>query len=122
MITGKTIALTRQIFVMKVMSLLFDILSRLVIALLLRSNHLSISWLLSPSSGILDPAKINSPTVSIVSPSICHEMLVLDAMIFIFQLHQETLQFLFAFCHKGRNICISEVIDISPSNPVQHFS
>ena len=58
MITGKTIALTRQAFVMKVMSLLFDMLSRLVIAFLPRSNHLLISWLLSPSAGILDPPKI----------------------------------------------------------------
>ena len=84
MTTGKTIALTRQTFVSKVMSLLFKMLSRLVIAFLLRSKHLLISWLQSPSAVILEPKKIKSVTVSIVSPSICHEVMVPDAMIFIF--------------------------------------
>ena len=74
MTTGKTIALTRQTFVGKVMSLLFNMLSRLVIdiAFLPRSKHLLISWLQSPSAVILEPPKIKSLTVSIVSPSICH--------------------------------------------------
>ena len=84
MITGKTIALTRQTFVGKVMSLLFNMLSRLIIAFLPRSKHLLISWLQSPSAVILEPKRIKSVTVSIVSPSICHEVMGLDAMIFVF--------------------------------------
>ena len=84
MTTGKTIALTRWTFVGKVISLLFDILSRFVIALLPRSEHLLISWLQSPSAMILEPKKIKSVTVSIVSPSICHEVMGPDAMIFVF--------------------------------------
>ena len=84
MTTGKTIALTRCVFVDKVMSLLFNMFSRLVIAFLLRSKHLLISWLQSPSAVILEPLKIKSLTVSTVYPSICHEMMTLDAMIFIF--------------------------------------
>ena len=84
MITGKTIALTRQTFVGKVMSLLFNILSRLVIAFLSRSKRVLISWLQSPSAVILEPKKIKSVTVSIVSPSIYHEVMGLDAMIFDF--------------------------------------
>ena len=82
--TGKTIALTRRTFVGKVMSLFFNILSRLVITFLPRSKHLLISWLQSPSVVILDPKKIKSVTVSIVSPSICHEVMGLDAMILVF--------------------------------------
>ena len=74
--TGKTIALTRWTFVGKVMSLLFNMLSRMVIAFLPRSEHLLISWLQSPSAVILEPKKIKSLTVSIVSPSICHELLI----------------------------------------------
>ena len=70
---GKTIALTRQTFVGKVMSLLFNMLSRLVITFLPRSKHLLISWLQSPSAVTLEPPKIKSDTVFIVSPSICHE-------------------------------------------------
>ena len=73
MTTGKTIALSRRTFVGKVMSLLFNMLSRLVIAFLPRSKGLSISWLQSPSAVILEPKKIKSATVSTVSPSICHE-------------------------------------------------
>ena len=73
MTTGKTVALTRQIFFGKVMSLLFNMLSRLVIAFLPRSKHLLISWLQSPSAVILEPKRIKSLTVSIVSPSICHD-------------------------------------------------
>ena len=79
MITGKTIALTRWTFVGKVMSLLFNMLSRLVIAFLPRSMCLLISWLQWPSAVILEPKKIKTVTVSIVCPSICHEMMGLDA-------------------------------------------
>ena len=71
MTTGKTIALTRQTFVVKVMSLLLNMLSRLVITFLLRSKHLLISWLPSPTTVILEPPKIKSLTVSTVTPSIC---------------------------------------------------
>ena len=78
MTTGKTVALTRQIFVGKVMSLLFNMLSRLVITFLPRSKHLLILWLQSPSAVILEPPKIKSVTVSIVSPSICHEVIGLE--------------------------------------------
>ena len=84
MITGKTIALTRWTFVGKVISLLFNALSTFVIAFLPKRNHLLISWLQSPSTAVLEPKEIKSLTVSIVSPSICHEMLGPDAMIFIF--------------------------------------
>ena len=73
MTTVKTIALTRQIFVGKVMSLLFNMLSRFVIAFLPRSKHLSVSGLQSPSAVILEPKKIKSVTVIIVSPSVCHD-------------------------------------------------
>ena len=81
MTTGKTIALTRQTFVGKVMSLFFNMLSRFVIAFLTRSKYLLISWLQSPSAVILEPKKIKFVTVSIVSPSICHEVMGPDAMI-----------------------------------------
>ena len=85
MATRKTIVLTMQIFVSKViMSLLFNMLSRLVIAFLPRSKCLFISWLQSPSAVILDLKKIKSVTVSIVSSSICHEVMGLDAMILVF--------------------------------------
>ena len=84
MTAGKTIALTRWAFVGKVMSLLFNMLSRLVIAFLPRSKRLLISWLLSPSAVILEPQKIKYLTVSIVSPSIYHEVMGLDAMILVF--------------------------------------
>ena len=79
MTTGKTIALTRQTFVYKVMCLLFNMLSRLVITFLPRSKHLLISWLQSPSAVILEPRKMKSDTVS---PSICREVMRLDAMIY----------------------------------------
>ena len=75
MTTGRTIALTRRTFVDKVMSLLFNMLSRLVITCLSGSKHLLISWLQSPSAVILEPRKIKSATVSTVSPSICHEVM-----------------------------------------------
>ena len=84
MTTGKTIALTGWTFVGKVMSLLFNKLSRLVITFLARSKHLLILWLQSPSAVILEPPKIKSVTVSIVSPSICHEVMGPDAMISVF--------------------------------------
>ena len=84
MTTGKTIALTRWTFVGKVMSLLFNMLSRLVIAFFPRSKHLLISWLQSPSAVILETKKIKSVTVSIVYPSICHEVTGPDTMIFVF--------------------------------------
>ena len=82
--TGKTIALTRQTCVGKVMSLLFNMLSRLVITFLPRSKRVLISWLKSPSAVILEPRKIKFLIVSIVSPSICHEVMGSDAMILAF--------------------------------------
>ena len=82
--TGKTIALTRQTFVGKVMSLLFNMLCRLVITFFPRSKCLLISWLQSPSAVILEPRKIKSATVYSVSPSICHEVMGPDAMILVF--------------------------------------
>jgi len=84
MTTGKTIALTRRIFASKLISLLFSMLSRLVIASFPRSKCLLISWLQSPSAVILEPRKIKSDTVSTVSPYICHEVMRLDTMIFSF--------------------------------------
>ena len=83
MTTGKTTALTRQTFVGKVMSLLFQTLSRFVTAFLPRSKCLLISWLQSPSTLILEPKKMKSDTVSTFSPTICHEVIGPDAMIFI---------------------------------------
>ena len=135
MTTGKTIALTRWTFVGKVMSLLFNMLSRLLITFLPRSKHLLISWLQSPSAVILEPRKIKSDTVSTVSPSISHEVMGPDAMIFVFWMLSfkptfslSTFTFikrLFSssstFCHKGGVICISEVIDISPGNLDSHL-
>ena len=84
MTTGKTIDLIRWTFVGKVMSLLFHMLSRLVIDFLPRSQHLLISWLQSPSAVILKQKKIKSVTVSTASPSICHEVMVPDTMILVF--------------------------------------
>src|SRR5574341_967094 len=84
MTTGKTIALTRWTFVGKIISLLFNMLSRLVITFLPRSKRLLISWLQSPSAVILKPRKIKSDTVSTVSPSTSHEVIGRDAMIFVF--------------------------------------
>ena len=110
MTTGKTVALTRWKFVGKVMSLLFNMLSRLVITFLPRSKCLLISWIQSPSAVILEPQKIKSLTVSTVSSSTCHEVMGPDTMILVFwmlsfkptfftlfcHLHQEALQFFFA--------------------------
>ena len=84
MTIGKTIALTRRTFVGKVMSLLFNMMSRLVITFLPRSKHLLISWLQSPSAVILEPKKVKSVTVSIVSPSISQEVMGPDVMIVVF--------------------------------------
>ena len=84
MTTGKTIALTRRTFVGKVMSLIFNMLSRLVTVSHPRSKYLLISWLQSPSAVILEPKKTKSVTVSIVSPSACHEVMGPDATIFVF--------------------------------------
>ena len=84
MTTGKTIALTTWTFVGKVMSQLFNMLSRLVIAFLPKRKHLLISWLQSPFAVLLEPTKIKSVTVSTVSPSISHEVMGPDAMIFVF--------------------------------------
>ena len=82
--TGEITALTIHTFVGKVMPLLFNALFRLVTAVLSRSKHLLISWLQSPPAVIAKPKKIKSVTVSIVSPSICHEIMALDAMGFVF--------------------------------------
>ena len=84
MTTGKTIALTRWTFVGKVMPLLFSMLLKMVIALLPKSKHLLISWLQSPSAVILEPKKIKCLAVFIVSPSICHKVMGLGAMILVF--------------------------------------
>ena len=84
MTTGKTIALTSWTFVGKVMSLLFNMLSRFIIAFLPRSKCLLISWLPSPSAVIMEPKKIKSVTVSIVFPSICHGVMRPDAVILVF--------------------------------------
>ena len=80
MTTGKTIALTIQIFVGQVISLPFNTQSRFVIAFLPKSKHLLISWLQSPSAVILEPKKIKSVTVFIIYPSVCHEVMGLDAI------------------------------------------
>ena len=127
MTIGKTVALTIWTFAGIVISLLFSTLSRLDIAFLLRSKHLLISWLQSPSAVILEPKKIKSVTTSTFSPYICHEVMGSDAMMLVFcmlsfkpallfHFHQEALWFLFAFCHKIGVICISEAVDISLSN------
>ena len=84
MTIGKTVALTRRIFVGKVMSLLYNMLSGLVITFLPKSKLLLISWLQSPSAVILENKKMKSVTVSIVSPSICYEVMGPDAVILVF--------------------------------------
>ena len=142
--TGKTIVLKRLTFVSKVMSLLFNMLSRLVIVFLPRSKHLLISWLQSPSAVILEPRKIQSVTVSIVFPSICHEVMWLDAMMFVFwmlsfkpalslssftSIKSFLMRFLFTFCHNRGVICISVNWYFSQQSwfqivlrPAQHFT
>ena len=129
MTTGKTIALTRQIFIGKSMSLLFNML--FVIVFLPRGKCLLISQLQSYSTVVLEPKKIKFVTVSIVSPSIhwrdgtrCHDLIFLNVdlsfkpalSIFSFTFIHEPLQFLFTFSHKGGVICVYEAVDISPSN------
>ena len=129
MVSGKTIALTRWTFVGTVMSLLFNMQSRSVIIFLPRSKHLLISWLQSLSAVILEPRKIKSDCFHcfpIYFPwSDGARAMILVSWMFSFkavfslssfQFHQEALQFFFAFCHEGGVICISEVIDIFPSN------
>ena len=91
MTSGKTIALTRRTFIGKVMSLLFKMLSRLIITFLPRSKHLLISWLQSPCAVILEPQIIKSATVSTVSPSISHEVMGLDTMILVFWMFNSLL-------------------------------
>ena len=128
MTIGKTIALTRQTFVDKVMSLLFNTQSRFIIAFLLRSKYLLILWLQSPSAVILEPKRIKSLTVTIVNPSICHEVMrryhdlsflnvEFKASFFtlLFHLHQEALSSFFAFCHKGGVICIPKLLIFPPA-------
>ena len=114
MTTGKTMALTRWISVGKVMSLLFNMLSRLVIAFFPKRKHLLISRLQSPSAVILEPKKIKSVTVSIVSPSICHEVMGLDAMILVFWM----LSFKPAFSLSSRDeyFCLE-----NPTNSMKRF-
>ena len=105
MTTGKTIALTGQTFVGKVISLLFSMLSRLVITFLPRSKHLLISWVQSPSAVILEPIKIKSATVSPVSPSISHEVMGPDAMIPTQGMNPALLhcrQITYCLSHQGR--------------------
>ena len=111
--TGKTRAFTRWTFVGKVMSLLFNMLSRFVITFFPRSKRLLILWLQSPSTVILEPKKIKSVTASTFSLSICYKVMGLDEMILVFlnvefqasfftpffHPHQEALEFLFIFCH-----------------------
>ena len=128
MTTGKTIALTRWTFAGKIMSLFFNILSKLAIAFLLRGKCLLISWLQSQPAVILGSKKMKPVTVSTVSPSICHEMMRLDAMIFVFECWVLSQFFhsplwpssrdslILHFVHKAGIICISEVIDISSQN------
>ena len=114
MTTRKIIALTRWTFVSKVMSLLFNILSRLVIAFLQRSKRLWISWLGSPSAVILEPRKIKSVIASIVSPSICHEVMGLGTVILTFRMLSFQSAFLLSsFTFIKRHVSPSPVSAIS---------
>ena len=120
--TGKTIALTRRTFVGKVMSLLFNMLSRLVTTFLPRSKRLLISWLHSPSAVILEPRKIKSDTVSTVSPSISHKVMGSDAMILVFWMLSFKPTFSlssFTFIKRlfsSSSLSAIRVVSISPSN------
>ena len=107
MSTGKNIALTIWTFVSKITSLVFNMLSRLVIAFLPRSKRLLISWLQSPSAEILESKKIKSVTVSIASPSICHEVMGPDAMIFVFQMLSFKPNFHSPFSLSSRGFLVS---------------
>ena len=98
MTTGKTIALTRQTFVGRVIFLLFNMLSRLVIAFLPRSKCLLISWLQSPSAVILEPRKLKSAPVSTVSPSTCHEVMGADAMILVSEIRSSDICVMRSVC------------------------
>ena len=113
--TGKIIALTRWTFVDQIMSLLFNTLSRLVIAFLLRSKHLLISWLLSPSAVILKPKKIKSVIVSIVSPSICHEAMGPDALILVFECWILSQPFHFPLSSRGVSSSLISAIRVVSS-------
>ena len=109
MTTGKTVALTRQTFVGKVMSLLFNTLSRFLIAFLPKSKPLLIPWLQSLSTVILEPKKIKSVTISIVSPSICPEVMGPDAMILVFLNVEFQVSFfilLFHFHQEALFVCL----------------
>ena len=125
----KTIALTIWTFVDKVISLLFNTLSRFLIAFLLRNKHLLASWLQSPATVILKLKKIKSVNISFVFPSICHEVMQLYTMILVFECWVLSQFFHYPlspssrdsnssliFCHKGGVMCISEVAYIFPSN------
>ena len=119
MTTGKTIPLTRWTFVGKVTSLIFNILSRFVIAFLPRSKRLLISWLWSPSAVILEPRKIQSVTVSIVSPSICHEVIGPDAMVFIFECWVLSQLFYSPLSLSSRGFFLSHVGSSGDPSPYQ---
>ena len=112
MTTGKMIALTKWTFVSKVMSLIFNMVSSLVIDFLPRSKHLLISWLQSTSAVILEPKKINSLNVSIVSPSICHEVMGPDAMIFVFLMLSFKPAFSFSSCNFNNRLFSSSSISV----------
>ena len=128
--TGKTIASTRWTFVGKVMSLFFNMLSRLVTTFLPRSKCLLISWLQSPSAVILEPRKIKSVTVSTVSPSICHEVMGPDAMILVYWMLSFKPTLSLSSCTFIKRLfsssslsairvvssALSEVIDVYPGN------
>ena len=126
MTIGKIIAWTRWTFVSKVISLLINMLSRLIIAFPPRSKHLLISWLQLPSAVILEPKKMKSVIVSIVSPSICHEVIGLDVMILVFwmlSIKPTFSLFFFTFIKRlfssslsAIRVVSSQVIDISPRN------
>ena len=114
MTTGKTIASTSLAFVSKVMSVLFNMLSRFVIVFLPRSKHVWISWLQSPSAVILEPKKIKSLTVPITSPYLCHEVTWLDAMILVFwMLSFKPIFSLSSFTFIKRRFCSSSLSAIS---------
>ena len=113
MTTGKTIALTRQTFAWKVMSLLSNMLSRLVITFLPKSKHLLISWPQSSSAVILEPPKIKSATVFTVSPSICREVMGPDAMILVFWM----VSFFFLIVYSPERLLL-HCIKIAPANSI----
>ena len=125
MTTGKNHTFDTWTFIGKMIFLLFNTLYLFIKTVLPRSKRLLISWLQSSSTVILDSLKIKSVTVSSFPLSVCLEVMGPDAMVWFFKCcissqffhpHEEALLFLFTFCRKGGVICISEVIDISPSN------